>query len=309
MKIRAWKIVGASLLAMIVVFLITALPVAAQAPWVGYLVPQNSTGSCGGDTPVELWVDYNDTGLTYGAIGWQVDVHFDPGCVNVTAADFSTSPFHGYKMFVPYASGVVRLSEDNYGSGAIASGTYKLATLTFHGESVEGCTCDVWFDENIVPDTDGKPIVNTYTDGTYTCTAQPQIFDTGAPIKPYPSIPGTHNGTITPYENISVNYIYTYPCTGTGGHTEFAMIWNETERECAVANWDGYVGDWHNISLNTTLTLKEGVVYSYTIRTGSYPQIHHTDELEVDSGIIRCDEFIDTNGKKYTDWILAIKLF
>jgi hypothetical protein len=305
---RERKIVGASLLAMIVVLISISVVAAPVVPWKGYLVPQNSTGSYGEDTPVELWVTYNDTCLTHGAFGYQVDIHFNPGCVNVTAANFSDSPFTT-NAFTPYASGVVRVGGINFGAGAISSGTYRMATLTLHGESVEGCTCDVWFDTNVVSDTDMKPIANAYTNGTYTGAVQPQIFDTGAPIKPYPSISGTHNGTITPNKNISVNYLYTYPCVGTGGHTEFAKIWNETEGVCAIANWSGYRGDYHNISFNTTLTLKECVVYSYTIRTGSYPQIHHTPVLPTATGWINCTEFTDANGRRYNNWIPAIKLF
>jgi len=137
----------------------------------------------------------------------------------------------------------------------------------------------------------------------------PVIFDTRAPANPYPSIAGVHTGTITPNKNITMNRIYTYPCPGTGGHTEFAKIWNETEGTCAVANWSGYIGDWHNLSFNTTLTLRKGVVYNYTIRTGSYPQIHHTPTLETDNGWINCTSFEDANGREYNNWIPAIKLF
>lgn len=49
--------------------------------------------------------------------------------------------------------------------------------------------------------------------------------------------------------------------------------------------------------------------YNYTIKTGSYPLIHHTDELKVKSGTIRCTEFVDINGRVYNDWIPAIKLW
>jgi hypothetical protein len=294
---------------MIVVLISISVVAAAAVPWKGYLVPQNSTGSCGEDTPVELRVDYNDTGLPLGAVAYQVDIHFDPGCVNVTAANFSTSPFAAH-MFTPYAPGVVRILEDNIGTMTpISSGAYKMATLTLHGESTSLCSCNLWFDYNLVSDTNGDPITNTYTNGTYTCAVQPQIFDTGAPITPYPSISGTHNGTITPNKTISVNYLYTYPCTGTGGHTEFAKIWNETEGVCAIANWGGYQGDYHNISFNTTLTLKEGVVYNYTIRTGSYPQIIHETPFNATGGTITCDKFIDANGRIYYDWIPTIKLY
>ena len=45
----------------------------------------------------------------------------------------------------------------------------------------------------------------------------PSVFDTGAGT--YPSIMGTHNGTITPSDNITVSKLYTYSCAGTGGHT------------------------------------------------------------------------------------------
>ena len=102
------KIIGALLLAMTVVLMTVFVSVAAAAPWEGYLVPQDSTGNYGEDTAVELWVTYDDTGLPYGAVAYQVDVHFDLSCVNVTAADFSTSPFTAH-MFTPYASGVVRI--------------------------------------------------------------------------------------------------------------------------------------------------------------------------------------------------------
>ena len=143
---------------------------------------------------------------------------------------------------------------------------------------------------------------------TYKEAAVP-IFDTDTPANPYPSIFGTHNGTITVYQNITVNRMYTYACSGTGGHTEYVKIWNETTGVCAEAHWDGYIGDYHNISFDGTLILKKGVIYNYTIRTGSYPQIHHRDELEVDGGIIRCTKFTDANGKVYYNWIPAIKLY
>jgi len=133
-------------------------------------------------------------------------------------------------------------------------------------------------------------------------------FDTGSPSNPYPSIFGTHNGSIKPNQTITVNKLYTYPCSGTGGHTEYARIWNSTLD--INATWNGYTGDWHNISFNKSFTLVANETYNYTIRTGSYPQIHHTDELEVASGAgtITCDKFIDANGKIYINWIPAIRL-
>ncbi len=130
-------------------------------------------------------------------------------------------------------------------------------------------------------------------------------FDTGEGT--YPGISGTHNGTIKPNQTVTVSRLYTYPCVGTGGHTEYAKIWNSTLDVIAI--WDGYKGDWHNISFNDTFTLFANETYNYTIITGSYPQIHHTDALPTSNGWINCTEFVDANGKKYNDGIPAIKLF
>jgi len=141
-----------------------------------------------------------------------------------------------------------------------------------------------------------------------TITVHPQaIFDTEAPAKPYPSIFGTHNGTITPNQTITVSTLYTYPCEGTGGHTEYARIWNLTLN--VSANWDGYKEDWHNISFNKSFTLVKNKTYNYTIVTGSYPQIIHESPFNATGGTITCDKFIDANGWVYYDWIPAIKLF
>ena len=133
------------------------------------------------------------------------------------------------------------------------------------------------------------------------------IFDTGPSEKPYPSIFGTHNGTITPYQTITVSTLYTYPCTGTGGHTEYARIWNSTWNATAI--WSGYKGNWHNIWFDKTFTLVANETYNYTIRTGSYPQIIHEPGKEVTAGTINCTEFVDANGMKYTNRIPAIRLW
>jgi len=140
-------------------------------------------------------------------------------------------------------------------------------------------------------------------------TTECAVFDTGAPANPYHSIPGTHKGTITPNQTIEVGMLYTYSCPGTGGHSEYMKIWNET-RWNTIANWHGYKEDWHNISFDTpSFTLVEGETYNYTIKTGAYPQIHHTGNLTTPYGVITCSEFRDANGKRYDNWIPAIKLF
>ena len=133
------------------------------------------------------------------------------------------------------------------------------------------------------------------------------IFDTGSSRNPYPSIMGTHKGTIKPNHTVIATKLYTYACEGTGGHTEYARIWNKTWE--ANATWEGYTEDWHNITFDKTVVLLAGETYFYEIRTGSYPQIHHTDALLTANGWINCTEFKDTNGRVYHDWIPAIKLF
>ena len=133
-------------------------------------------------------------------------------------------------------------------------------------------------------------------------------LDTGQPQNPYPSISGIHNGTITPSQNITVHKLYTYPCTGTGGHTEYARIWNSSTLD-VTATWNGYKGDWHNVSFNRSFTLLANEPYNYTIRTGSYPQIHHESTLPTANGWINCTQFIDANGKIYDGGIPAVKLF
>ncbi|MBN1762372.1 MAG: DUF3344 domain-containing protein [Methanomicrobia archaeon] len=140
-------------------------------------------------------------------------------------------------------------------------------------------------------------------------TQEEDILDTGLPESRYPSISGIHNGSITVDTNITVSSLYTYQCPGTGGHTEFIRIWNETTGACVKGHWDGYQGDYQTISLNRTITLKKGVTYHYTIQTGSYPQIHHQKELPVDGGIVTCEKFTDANGREYDTWIPAFILY
>ena len=65
------------------------------------------------------------------------------------------------------------------------------------------------------------------------------------------SIFGTHNGTITPTQTITVQKPYTYPCTG--GDTEYARLWNSSLD--VNATWNGYKEDWHNLSFNSSVKL------------------------------------------------------
>ena len=135
-------------------------------------------------------------------------------------------------------------------------------------------------------------------------------FDTGQ--GDYPSIRGTHTGTITPNQTMEVHRMYTYPCFKTDGHSEYARFDNATGWS-VEASWIGtYLGPYQWIEFNTSFTLKAGVIYNYTIITEcypQYPQIHHTQKLDTGNGTITCTEFVDANGRRYNDGIPAIRLF
>ena len=131
------------------------------------------------------------------------------------------------------------------------------------------------------------------------------FFNTGQGA--YPSISGTHTGTIRPFYDINVSKMYTYFCAGTGGHTEYVKIWNSTDWN-VTAHWNGYQGDWHYLTFNSSFTLHAHETYNYTIRTGSYPQIIHEHSWNAIGGVITCSEFIDSNGKRYAGGIPAIRL-
>lgn len=104
-----------------------------------------------------------------------------------------------------------------------------------------------------------------------------------------------------------MNMMYTYPCPGTGGHTEYVRIGNSTW--CITANWTWYQSDWHNLYFDESFTLKAGENYNYTLITGSYPQMIHTRvHTTLDGSAITCTDFTDINTKRYTDWIPAIRL-
>ena len=189
--------------------------------------------------------------------------------------------------------------EWDFGDGNITNTTHEILN---HSYSETG-NYDVTL---TVTDDDGVTNSTTKIITVYPPTA---IFDTGAPSNPYPSIAGTHTGTITPNRTITVNKLYTYPCAGTGGHTESIELYDENGNLIASGNWNGYQqGDWHNITITPSVTLLKDNVYRYIIKTGSYPQIIHTKSKDVTGGTITCDEFIDANGKVYYDWIPAIIL-
>ncbi len=187
--------------------------------------------------------------------------------------------------------------KDEVGTGA----SINLGTLTVRGDSPG--TTDITATITKMDDDNGNPINPSTTPGHLEVGIS--YFDTGNGA--YPSIMGTHKGMIKPNKTIEVHKLYTYPCAGTGGHTESIELY-ENGVLIASGTWSGYQDDWHNITITPSVTLLKDHEYNYTLRTGSYPQIIHESSREVTGGTINCTSFIDTNGKEYTDWIPAIRL-
>jgi hypothetical protein len=104
--------------------------------------------------------------------------------------------------------------------------------------------------------------------------------------------------------------MYTYPCAGTGGHSESVVFYNSTTgEEIANGTGGGYKeGDYQYIEFNNEFVLHGGVIYNYTITTSSYPQIIHEPIFTTSDGEITCTKFTDANGRVYYDRIPAIKL-
>jgi parallel beta-helix repeat protein len=148
---------------------------------------------------------------------------------------------------------------------------------------------------NIVNGGDWLPLVK----------AEELIFDTGEGS--YPSISGTFTGTITPSRNLTLNTLYTYSCTGTGGHTKSIELYEYSFLR-ATGMWSGYQGDWRNITFTKVALLKDHE-YRYIIVTGSYPQVVHAESKNVTGGKITYTDFVDINGKQHENWMPAIKLY
>lgn len=232
--------------------------------------------------------------ITYGSIS--------PVITNVTATKITPN-----SATITWDTNEPSDSSVKYGTelGNYTLQKYDPENVTSHSVNLIGLLPNTTF-YFVVNSTDQSGNSNESSEHSFTTLKLLNVFDTGKGT--YPSIMGTHNGTITPSHNITVNMMYTYPCAGTSGHSEYVRIWNSTLD--VVARWDGYAGDWHNIYFDKTFVLYKDEIYNYTIQTGSYPQIiHKQSHITLDGCLITCSEFIDVNGKVYDDWIPAIRFF
>ena len=240
------------------------------------------------------------------------DISFDPACINITEVDFG--PDFTLADWV-HKGDHITIDGFDFGPPCTQWSDRLLANLTVH---CKNCCCISQLSftglENVTKliECGGKASYGAnWIDGSVRCEIPiipEEVFDTGPGT--YPSISGTHKGTITPKHDILVEQLYTYPFEGTGGHSEYAAFYYQNGTEIGKASWTGYsyAGDWHNITFEAPFTLEADETYNYTIKTGSYPQIIHKQKLGTGEGEITCLQFEDANGKIYYDWIPAIKL-
>ena len=238
-----------------------------------------------------------------------IKVSYDPSVIVVT--DAGNSDFESFTPNLWYAEeGWVKMTGYNTVEGL--NGDVKFAELTIEPRGSYGEFSELIIEVETLSDSVGAPIDAEVKNGSFTILSEePTPFDTDSPENPYPSIFGTHNGTITPNQPINVSKMYTYPCPGTGGHSEYVAFYNATTgAEIVNGTWNGYqgAGDYHYIEFDMPFILRKNETYNYTIITGSYPQIIHAKTFNASAGEITCDEFIDANGKRYIDWIPAIRL-
>ncbi len=228
---------------------------------------------------VHVYERYEENGIQYVVVG----------CGGAPLYSLASEKIAGYQNSFEHALGYAKITIDS-DKGEATTEVIKVADVSEDNKNVTYI-----YPQNTIFET-----VVLYL------TQPPQIFDTGVPDNPYPSISGTHKGMIKTGRDINVSTMYTYPCPGTGGHTEYVKIENDSWN--ITANWTGYQGDWQNITFDDSFTLKAGETYSYTIITGSYPQIIHKHKFNATGGTINCTEFIDANGKHYQNWVPAIRL-
>ena len=163
---------------LVVLFTLLALP-SAMADGTFYLVPQDSTGTVGGSTNVNLMID-----VTESIAGYQIDINFDNTIVDIPASGVTYVQWSG-------SSGPTTELSDTctrlIGSGAVqVAGTYTLATLTLVGQGIG--VSDIQFTGNLLSDSVGDPITNTVANGTYNIPAalEPDLLVTN--IDPYQTI-------------------------------------------------------------------------------------------------------------------------
>jgi len=162
-----------------------------------------------------------------------------PNIANVTVINITTK------------SATVKWDTDKLSDSLVKYGTesgnytlqkYDLENVTSHSVNLVGLLPNTTY-YFMVNSTDQSGNSNESSEHCFTTLKL--LIDTGHGT--YPSIMGRHKGEIKPSDNITVSKLYTYPCPGTGGHTESIELYENGEL-IANGTWNGYAGDWHNIT-------------------------------------------------------------
>lgn len=270
--------------------------------------PSTVVASLGESFTIEINIDPESAEI-YGA---QYDLYFDQNILNATSQSqgtFLSQDGESASVFANRANnsiGKIEYGEAIMGAEHGVTNPGTLATISF--DVIGTGTTELKLNNVILSDPNATVIQSDVINGRV--EVESTEFDTGSSEQPYPAISGTHHGTITPNVTIrNVSRLYTYPCPGTGGHTEYVAFYYSNGTKITEGHWNGHNTDGYNISF-PVFTLFKNHTYRYELKTGSYPQVHHTQVLEAEGGMgtINCTSFVDANGRSYYNRIPAIRL-
>ncbi|RLJ03552.1 MAG: hypothetical protein DRP08_03425, partial [Candidatus Aenigmatarchaeota archaeon] len=135
-----------------------------------FFVPENSTGEyCQNNTYVQVRIN-----TSVPSLGGSLQVYFNTNCVNITAADFTGSPWTKTHKFSHWGNYVVIESSNDPG-GATFKGDNLLATITLHCVNQTCCKSDLNFSTVNIGDSSGAPITMTPHNGTFMCEPLPGL--------------------------------------------------------------------------------------------------------------------------------------
>jgi hypothetical protein len=185
-------------------------------------VPQSSSASYGGEEEVQIWVDA--TGFRSG----QINLTYDPTCVNVTNWAMNTATFQGGAW--THSTGEEWIT---FLSLSPLSGEYMIGTLTIQCVCDDGCSTTLDFVEpSALFDLSGSEIAGvTWTNGTFECVTEdisPPAIDFIAPT------PADGSTVTVNYVNVTVNV------TDESGISTVLLNWNginETMNRTADNIW------------------------------------------------------------------------
>ena len=243
------------ILAVLAMLLVIVPPALAQPPYPAnstYFNPKNSNGTyCQNNTYVVVRVNTSVLSL-----GGMLDINFDPNCVNITAADFSGSPWTQMNVMTNYGT-YVRISSFNWPGGSTFSGDNLFANIILHCiNDTSNCISYLNFSNVGISDALGKPIIDsdkeigTTYNGTFICgkeeTFSKDLYE-GWNLVSLPLTPADNSASAV-LSSVSENYDAVYK-------------YNVSSHSFVIANtMDPGTGYFINMTANDTWTY-EGMSY------------------------------------------------